>query len=93
MNNEQTEYEYLCVEVTRSEGTEIYLKVPKGWVPSENDMVLGRAAKETTTEDDWDKYGWAQAVEWQSHKPVSAEEANQFKVFDVIKYNETNPTK
>lgn len=79
------EWEYLCVEVTRSESTDLYLKVPKGWRPSGRDHVMiGRAAKQTTTDSDWDNYGWEQDVEVQGYKPVEASEAEEYRIFDTL---------
>lgn len=78
------DWEYICVEVTRSESTDLYLKVPKGWRPSGRDYkMMGRAAKETTSDSDWDRYGWENDVEVQGHKPVDAKEAEQYRVFDA----------
>ena len=79
------DWEYICVEVTRSESTDLYLKVPKGWRPSGRDYkLMGRAAKETTSDSDWDSYGWENDVEVQGHKPVDAKEAEQYQIFDVL---------
>jgi hypothetical protein len=78
------DWEYICVEVTRTEITALYLKVPKDWRPSGKDYkMMGRAAKETTSDSDWDNYGWENDVELQGHKPVDAKEAEQYRVFDA----------
>jgi hypothetical protein len=79
------DWEYIYVVVTRSESTDIYLKVPKGWRPSGRDRkIIGRAAKETTSNSDWDNYGWENDVEVQGHKPVDAKEAEQYRIFDAL---------
>ncbi len=78
------DWEYICVEVTRTESTDLYLKVPKGWRPTGRDYkLMGRAAKKTTRDGDWDNYGWENDVEVQGHKPVDAKEAEQFQTFDA----------
>ena len=93
------DWEYICVEVTRTESTDLYLKVPKGWRPTGRDYkMMGRAAKETTSDSDWDIYGWENDVEVQGHKPVDAKEAEQYRIFDALpllpndKLSHTAPT-
>ena len=81
----EQDFEYLCVEVTRTETTDIFLKVPKGWKPTGRDSkMLGRAAKETTEDSDWDNYRWEDTVEAQGHKAVDADEAELYKVYDAV---------
>jgi len=82
---ETDQFEFLRVEVSRRESTEIYLKVPMGWRPKGRDYkILGKAAKETTSSCDWDKsYGWENDVEMQSCYVCSPEEANQFFCYTV----------
>ena len=46
--------------------------------------MMGRAAKETTSDSDWDSYGWENDVEVQGHKPVDAKEAEQYRIFDAL---------
>lgn len=78
------DWEYICVEVSRSEITDLYLKVPKGWRPSGRDYkMMGRAAKETTSDSDWDNYGWENDVKVLGQKPVDATEAEQYQIFDA----------
>lgn len=78
------DWEYICVEVTRTESTDLYLKVPKGWRPTGRDYkLMGRAANETTSDSDWDNYGWENEVDVQGHKPVDAKEAEQYRTFDA----------
>jgi hypothetical protein len=81
------DWEYICVEVTRTESTDLYLKVPKVWRPARRDYkLMGRAAKETTRDGDWDNYGWENEVDVQGHKPVDAKEAEQYLTFDARPY-------
>jgi hypothetical protein len=81
------DFEYLKVEVTRTESTDLYLKVPKGWRPSWGyGKMMAKAAKETTTESDWDGHDLEQTIEIQGHGPVEAEEALDYSVFDVVEY-------
>jgi hypothetical protein len=85
------DWEYICVEVTRTESTDLYLKVPKGWRPSGRDYkLMGRAANATTRDGDWDKYGWENEVDVQGHKPVDAKEAEQYLTFDARPYLPNN---
>lgn len=85
------EFEFLRVEVTRAQGTELYIKVPKGWRPTgRNSRVLGKAAKETTERSDWDDYGWEQTVEMQSCAVVDEKEARAFALYEV-KPEESSP--
>jgi len=79
------EHEYIKLEVARSETTDIYLKVPKGWRPKGKDYkLIGQAALQTTSDFDWEKYGWENDVEVLGCALSSQEEAGQFKVFDVM---------
>lgn len=78
-------WEYICVEITRKEGTELYMKVPKGWRPSGRDYkLLGRATKETVRDLDWDNHGWENDVEVEGYQSVEAKNAEQFKIFDAL---------
>jgi hypothetical protein len=78
------ETEYIKVEVARSEFTDIYLKVPKGWRPKGKDYkLIGQAANETTQDYDWDNYGWENDVEVLGYALSSQDEAEEFKVFDA----------
>ena len=77
-------FEFLRVEVTRAQGTELYMKVPKGWRPTgRNSRVLGKAAAETTGRSDWDDYGWEQTVEMQSYSVVNEKEARGYMLYEV----------
>lgn len=77
-------FEFLRVEVTRAQGTELYMKVPKGWRPTgRNSRVLGKAAMETTERSDWDGYGWEQTVELQSCAVVAEKEARAYAIYEV----------
>ena len=82
------EFFYLRVEVTRLQGTELYLKIPKGWRPSNRRdyELLGKAAAETTDNDDWDNGddpGWENTLEIQSYTPISKEEAEQYEIYEI----------
>ena len=78
------DWEYICVEVTRTESTDLYLKVPKCWRPTGRDYkLMGKAAKETTSDFDWDNYGWENELDVQGHKTVDAKEAEQYRIFDA----------
>jgi len=77
-------FEFLRVEVTRAQGSQLYMKVPKGWRPTgRNSRVLGKAAKETTERSDWDDYGWEQTVEMQSCAVVDEKEARGYALYEV----------
>jgi hypothetical protein len=81
----EQEFEYLRVEVTRTSTTDLFLKVPKGWRPSGRDSkILGRAAKETTDDSDWDSWRWEDTVEAQGHAVVDADEAELYAVYDAV---------
>lgn len=83
--SKSADWEYIRLAVSRSEWTEIYLKVPKGWRPSGRDYkLIGQATKETVSDHDWDNYGWENSVDVQEQEPVNEEEANLYKVFDAI---------
>lgn len=87
VNPDPAEWEYICVEVSRSESTNIYLKVPKGWRPTGRDSkMMGRAAKETILESEWDNFGWEYDLEVQGHKPATEKEAEMFRFFDARVY-------
>lgn len=78
------EYEYIRVEVTREQSTEIYMKVPKDWRPiGRNIHAVSRAAKETTLDGDWDDFGWEQTVGVLSCGVVDEKEAMHYPVYEV----------
>lgn len=80
-----TEFEYLRVEVTREQATEIYLKVPIGWRPvGRAHRVLGRAAKATTERSDWDDFGWEHTVTLQTYSVIDKKEAERYPVYEVV---------
>lgn len=79
-----SQYKYLKVEVTRTESTEVYIKVPEDFNPRHlPNEIVRKATVKTTTDDDWDKWGWEDSVEWQGIKEVPASEATQFKVYNL----------
>ena len=58
--------------------------MPKGWRPKgRNYKTIGKAAKETTFESDWDDYGWEHTVEVQGVAVVKEKEALQYLLFEV----------
>lgn len=78
------EFDYIRVEVTRPQSTELYLKVPKGWMLGRRDRkLLGIAAKETTDDSDWDSWEWEKTVEIQSSRACTKEEAERYHVCEV----------
>ena len=48
-------------------------------------LDIGKAAKETTEDGDWDSFGWEHDVDIQAVKEVSEETATAFDVFDGTK--------
>ena len=78
------EHEYLKLEVTRTQSTEIYLMVPKAWRPTQKDRaMIGRAARITTYDSDWDTDWMEECVEFEGYKPVTEKEATKYELFDV----------
>jgi hypothetical protein len=86
-------FEFLRVEVTRTQSTELYLKVPNGWRPRGRDYkILGKAAKETTDRSDWDDYQWENTVEMQSCSVCQEKEATQFRLYEVKPEASSSPS-
>jgi len=79
------EFKYLEVEVTRTEGTTLYLKVPYDFDRKKlSGELLVEACNKTCYSDfDWDNYGWEQTVECQSVKEVSEKDATAYEVYEV----------
>ena len=78
------EFKYLEVEVTRTEGTTVYLKVPYDFDRKKlSTELLAKACEETSEDYDWDDWGWEQTVEWQSVKEVSEKDATAYTVYEV----------
>ena len=78
------EHEYLKLEVTRTQSTEIYLMVPKGWRPTREDRaMIGRAARITTYDSDWDNDPMEECVSVEGCKLI-AEAPCAFEVFDAV---------
>lgn len=74
---------FLKLEVSRSESTDLYLKVPDDFVPSWatlGALDLQKAAHETTDSYEWEAEG---RIEVQGFGEVSADEALQYQTFDV----------
>lgn len=75
---------FLRVEVTRTSSTELYIEVPDDF--KEADLLrkyqseVGKLAKETTTDCDWDSSEWEDTVEVQSVSAVSEKEAKLYSV-------------
>lgn len=86
-NTTEAEYKYVEIEVTRTESTSVFLKVPKDWRYEwqRDKNMLVKAVKETVDTYDWDNYGWEHRIEVQSQSTVSEDVANDYTVFDVIK--------
>jgi hypothetical protein len=78
------EFKYLEVEVTRTEGMTLYLKVPYDFDRKKlSTELLAKACKETCNDYDWDDYGWEQTVEWQAVKEVPEKDATIYEVYEV----------
>ena len=81
------EFKYLEVEVTRTEGSTLYLKVPGNFdhtkLRRDKDKVLVKACKETLDDFDWDNTGWELDLEVQSIKVVPEKEAVQYCMYEV----------
>lgn len=83
------EYKYLEVEITRTQGTIVFLKVPKGFsyrACANFQEILKAAAIETCSECDWRDGSadqWKDTVEWQSIKEVPQSEAEPYKMYNV----------
>lgn len=81
-------HKYLEVEITRTQGTLVFLKVPKDFnhrACSNLREILKAAAVETCDESDW-RLGsdqWEDSVEWQAIKEVSKAEAEAYAMYEV----------
>jgi len=69
--------------VTRTESTELYIEVPKGFdakslIRMEYQQEVGRIAEETTKGFDWDNSEWIDTVDVQSVSIVDEEEAEKY---------------
>lgn len=82
--SEQT-HKYLQVEITRMQGTLVFLKVPKDFDSKARGFkeILKAAAVETCDEYDWDSHGWEDTVEWQSIKEAPEAEAQKYDVYTL----------
>jgi hypothetical protein len=81
------EFKYLEVEVTRTEGSTLYLKVPGNFdhtkLRRDRDKILVKACKETLDDYDWDNNGWELDLEVQSVKEVTEKIAGQYCMYEV----------
>jgi hypothetical protein len=86
------QHKYLEVEITRTQGTLVFLKVPKDFnhrACSNLQEILKAAAVETCDESDW-RLGsdqWEDSVEWQAIKEVPKAEAEAYKMYEVESSN------
>ncbi len=87
------QHKYLAVEITRTQGTLVFLKVPKDFnhrACSNLREILKSAAGETCDESDW-RLGsdqWEDSVEWQAIKEVTKAEAEAYAMYEVKPSNE-----
>lgn len=88
------EFDYIVVEVSRQQSTEVYMKVPRGWRPQFRDKggVVKEAVNETVGSCDWYAY-CTQGVEVENVSEVDADEANNYRVFDAAAYMKENNSK
>jgi hypothetical protein len=82
------QFKYLEVEITRTQGTLVFLKVPKDFnhrACANLKEILRDAAIETCDESDW-RLGsdqWEDTVEWQAIKEVPKAEAESYVMYEV----------
>jgi hypothetical protein len=85
------EYKYLEIKVTRTQGSLVFLKVPKDFnhrTCVNLKEILAAACVATCSDNDWDANGWEDTVEWQSIKPVTKKEAEAYLMYEVESPNE-----
>ena len=86
IKKKEPEYKWLRVEVTKTRGTEVYLKVPKEFDNKKlydfsMDRVLSDAINKTICSDvEWEDVDFVQC---ESIQEVSEKEANQYEVYEV----------
>jgi hypothetical protein len=82
------QFKYLEVEITRTQGTLVFLQVPKDFnhrACVNLKEILRDAAIETCDESDW-RLGsdqWEDTVEWQAIKEVPKREAEAYVMYEV----------
>jgi hypothetical protein len=74
---------YVKLELTRSERTDIYIKLPddfdeSGLIHHKHQEAIAEIADDTTDRFDWDNSGWLDSVEVQSVTLVEESEAKQY---------------
>ena len=80
---------YLEIEVTRSQTSIVYIRVPGNFdtmkLSREHgvDSIISKACQKTLSEYDWDSTGWEYDVEYQSGKEVSEQLAAAYEVYEV----------
>jgi hypothetical protein len=86
-------HKYLKVEITRTQGTLVFLKVQKEFnyrACSNLQEIIQLAAEETCGESDW-RLGsdqWPDSVEWQAIEEVPKAEAEEYEMFVVESFND-----
>ena len=83
-------HKYLEVEITRTQSTVVFLKVPADFDRDKNAAAFNKqlpiAAQKTCDDSDWEanpRYMPDDSIEWQSIKPVAKEEAERYKVYEL----------
>lgn len=78
---------YFKIAVSRSEATDVYIKTNDAMTPRDAMRCpdIGKAAKETTDDSDWDSFGWEHEIDVLSCVEVDEKEATQFPVYDAEK--------
>ena len=85
------EYKYLEIEVTRTQGSLVFLKVPKEFNHQacvNLKKILAAACVATCDDNDWDAHGWEDTVEWQSIKPTTKKNAESYLMYEVKHQND-----
>lgn len=82
----ENKYEYYKIETIKKSFTDVYIKVPTGRKIEFRDTVLvGRAAKKTINDYEWDDWGWENDVEINSIEKVTEEDAEIYSIYDATK--------
>jgi hypothetical protein len=83
---EEQEYEYYEVEVTKKAYASVYIRVPKGVeITFRDSRVISAATIETVGDYDWDDYGWEGDLETGGIWKVSEDKVGGYDVYDATK--------
>ena len=83
----EEEHDYYRVSVIKKSYTDVYIRVPKGEEITFRDRkLIKEATVKTTTDYDWDDFGWEDDLDVDEVEKVSEKEATQYTYYNAFDF-------